>query len=178
MHMSHYTETVKSYIQYALRILGRRSYSSDMMKRKIQARIKLKNRITPIHHDKEAETPCAEITQEVMDYLIVHKLLDDDAFAKNYIDSMRQQQKSDRWIAQKLMQKGFTRDTISVLLTPIDTFPLIEHHIKHILSFHPDTLTDKKKKEKLIRRLLGKGFKYSDVLKAMDQIQCKRECAV
>jgi SOS response regulatory protein OraA/RecX len=69
------------------------------------------------------------------------------------------------------MQKGLTRETISALLTPTDSFSLISHHIQHKLSFHPDTLTDKKKKEKLIRWLLGKGFGYSDIVKAIGQLQ-------
>ena len=169
--MSSPSEATKSLIQYALRILGRRSYSSDMMKRKIQARIKLKNRVSGTQRDSETDSMQAHETQEVMDYLTTHELLDDVAFAKNFIDTMRQRQKSDRWIAQKLMQKGLTRETTSSLLIPTDALPLIGHHIPHTLSFHPDTLTDKKKKEKLIRWLLGKGFTYSDIVKAIGQLQ-------
>ena len=169
--MSSPSEATKSLIQYALRILGRRSYSSDMMKRKIQARIKLKNRVSGTQRDSETDSMQAHETQEVMDYLTTHELLYDVAFAKNFIDTMRQRQKSDRWIAQKLMQKGLTRETTSSLLIPTDALPLIGHHIQHKLSFHPDTLTDKKKKEKLIRWLLGKGFTYSDIVKAIGQLQ-------
>jgi len=142
-----------------------------MMKRKIQTRIKLKNRVSGTQRDSETDSLQALETQGVMDYLTTHALLDDDTFAKNFIDTMRQRQKSDRWISQKLMQKGLTRDTISTLLTPTNALPLIAHHIQHKLSFHPDTLLDKKSKDKLIRWLLGKGFSYGDIVKAIGQLQ-------
>lgn len=142
-----------------------------MMRRKVEARIKLKNRVSGTQRDSDRDSLQTLETQEVMDYLTTHGLLDDDTFAKNFIDTMRQRQKSDQWISQKLMQKGLTREIVSTLLTPTDALPLIAHHIQHKLSFHPDILNDKKSKDKLIRWLLGKGFSYGDVVKAIGQLQ-------
>lgn len=168
---THSSEAVKYLIQYALRILGRRSYSTDMMRRKVEARIKLKSRVSGFARDTSVDTVRAQEMSEVMEYLTSHQLLDDEAYAKNFIESMRQRQKSDRWISQKLMQKGISRDVITTLLTPADAIPLIHHHLQHKLSFHPNLLQDKKTKDKLVRWLLGKGFGYGDIVKAIEQIK-------
>lgn len=169
--MSTLSEAAKSHIQYALRVLGRRSYSSTTMRRKILTRVKLKRRMTTVGGDSKTDSSYEDEVQEAMNYLTAHKLLDDDAFARSFIDAMRQRHKSDRWIMQRLMQHGLMRETISLLLTPVDVLPVIMHHITHKLSFYPDALMDKNKRVKLTRWLLGKGFVYHDVVKAMDLIQ-------
>jgi len=103
-------------------------------------------------------------------YLNEYKLLDDTAYTSQLISTMRQRHKSDMWIRQKLAQNGIDRDTVSTLMTSEDPSGSISHLIAHKLSYHPDTLADKKKKEKLIRWLMGKGFRYHDIIKGIEQI--------
>ncbi len=152
------------HLAYALSLLARRSYSTATMKRKLQMRHQRLSKKLP--HIYSVETMDENVGRTIS-YLNEHKLLDDATYTSQLISTMRQRHKSDMWIRQKLAQNGIDRDTVSTLMTPEDPSGSISHLIAHKLSYHPDTLADKKKKEKLIRWLMGKGFRYADINKAI-----------
>ncbi|MEI6327394.1 MAG: regulatory protein RecX [Candidatus Roizmanbacteria bacterium] len=158
------SESPIPHLAYALALLARRGYSTATMKRKIHMRhLRLSKKLPHIY-------PLDAVDDQVsktLTYLSEHKLLDDTAYTSHLISSLRQRHKSDMWIRQKLAQNGISRDTVSELLTDEDPHESISHLIAHKLSYHPDTLTDKKKKEKLIRWLMGKGFRYGDIQKSL-----------
>lgn len=158
------SESPIPHLAYALALLSRRSYSSATMKRKLQMRHQRLAKKLPHIYSIDAVD---DQVSKTLAYLNEYKLLDDSAYTSQLISTMRQRHKSDMWIRQKLAQNGIDRDTVSTLMTPEDPSGSISHLIAHKLSYHPETLTDKKKKEKLIRWLMGKGFRYADINRAI-----------
>ena len=107
------------------------------------------------------------IVEEVMQFLKKYQYIDDDALAKRYIESRSQySHKSLRQIKSELYRKGILVDQVKDYCE--DTEEREEANIEYFLDkFRYDPTWDIKQKQKIINRLLTRGFQYSQVEKCL-----------
>ena len=102
-----------------------------------------------------------------MQFLKKYQYIDDDALAKRYIESRSQySHKSLRQIKAELYRKGILVDQVKDYCE--DTEEREEANIEYFLDkFRYDPTWDIKQKQKIINRLLTRGFQYSQVEKCL-----------
>ena len=107
------------------------------------------------------------IVEEVIQFLKKYQYIDDDALAKRYIESRSQySHKSLRQIKAELYRKGILVDQVKDYCE--DTEEREEANIEYFLDkFRYDPTWDIKQKQKIINRLLTRGFQYSQVEKCL-----------
>jgi len=168
--------------KYSLYLLGRRAYSTSEMKEKIRQKIKNVERAKARFSDKSTSTNSGSSSEgamspdllidNVIQYLLDLKLLDDETYAKTLAESLLRQNKSSRVIQNKLKQKGIDKEIIEKVFAKDEgkekssLAKLINSKLRH----SPDLLTSKKGKEKLIRFLLYRGFSYFDIKREIDNL--------
>lgn len=113
-----------------------------------------------------------ELVDEVIEYVKSYKYLDDDRYARDYINYHMSTRSKNR-IMQDLMNKGISKD----MLIPIMEEQYAEEsgdveldQVKALLikkHYDPDT-ADFKEKQKIMAFLMRKGFQMSTIRKAMD----------
>ncbi|MFO0703694.1 MAG: regulatory protein RecX [Patescibacteria group bacterium] len=184
--------------KYALYLLGRRAYSTSEMREKVMQKIKIIDKVRKVHKvykeqnvnsfnssvipPSHSEAQQSEgwgmirdpeiIIEKVIEYLTNLKLINDEEFAKSFADSLLRQNKSRGVIERKLMQKGINKEMIDRVLGHDEDREseilkkLIESKTRH----HPELLTTPKGKQKLIRFLMYRGFKYNQIKKMITQL--------
>ncbi|MBU3811533.1 MAG: RecX family transcriptional regulator, partial [Candidatus Niameybacter stercoravium] len=107
------------------------------------------------------------IVEEVMQFLKKYQYIDDDALAKRYIESKSQySHKSLRQIKAELYRKGIVVDQVKDYCE--ETEEREEANIEYFLDkFRYNPTWDIKQKQKIINRLLTRGFQYSQVEKCL-----------
>lgn len=134
--------------RYSLWLLGRRSYSTAEMRTKLERKRK----------QWEGEE---ESIDEVMAYLQEYSFINDRIYAQSVIKSLESAGKSKRVIRNKLLQKGIPSEMIDEMQfnesSEIDS-------IRSFIAKHPQLPS-----EKLIRRLLYRGFSYNDIKIALSE---------
>jgi regulatory protein len=97
------------------------------------------------------------IINEVIDELIADRTLDDERFARAFVnDHTNLKLKGNYFITRELTKKGITQETISRLLAGRDEEQLITEYIeKKARTLNVD---EQKDRQKLVRRLLNRGF--------------------
>ena len=110
----------------------------------------MRNRLLQIGYDDL-------LVDEVISDLIADNTLDDERFAKAFVnDYTRIKPKGDRYIINELSKKGIARETILHLLDNRDEQQLIKEYIdKKARNLN---VRDPKDRQKLLRRLLNRGF--------------------
>ncbi|MGB3479766.1 MAG: RecX family transcriptional regulator [bacterium] len=102
------------------------------------------------------------LVDEVIDELIADKTLDDERFARAFVnDYTRLKPKGNRFILSELIRKGVDREIITNLLDARDEGELIRIYIEKKTS-NLD-MKNPKERQKLVRRLLVRGFTPSIV---------------
>jgi len=107
--------------------------------------------------------------EEVIEYLHKHSIIDDERFANAFAESkLRQKKYSTNKIKAELKKKGITDDKIKKIeglkVENLDENQL--ESIKKYIEKNPNL-----PQEKLIKRLLMRGFKYANVKEALGSLQ-------
>lgn len=103
-----------------------------------------------------------EVIRRVIDRLLVLKYLDDLDFAETYI-SYRQASYGKRKIQSELIKKGVNNDVISAALNSFDATECNDVIIKYIKKKDKPSLDVNKRREKVMRYLISKGFEYAEI---------------
>lgn len=136
---------------YCFRLLGLKPYTEFEIRQKIKGRF------------KEIEEKTLD---EVLDKLKELKYVNDEQFAKDYINFRTTISPRGAFVLkQELYKKGISEELIQKALNEVEldevalAKQLVEHKAKSLQSFEPQ-----KRKEKMIRFLMSRGFGY-DVIK-------------
>lgn len=103
------------------------------------------------------------IVEEVISFLKKYNYINDEEFARRYVDSKSQySHKSLRQIQSELYKKGVAVDRIKDYCEESEQRE--EENIEYFLNkFKYNSVLDFKQKQKIINRLLTRGFSYSQV---------------
>ena len=113
-----------------------------------------------------------EIIDEAIEYVRSYKYLDDERFARDYINYQMALRSKTR-IIQDLTAKGISKDVLMPIIEELyadDGGESELEQIKKLLTkkhYDPET-TDFKEKQKIMAFLLRKGFQMSDIRRGMD----------
>lgn len=105
-----------------------------------------------------------DIIEEAMAYVESFGYVNDNDYARNYIDS-RKDKKSKKELFAKLLQKGIEREVIEIALEECYEEKDAKGAIEEILQkkrYCPES-ADKKETQKILGYLTRKGFKYEDI---------------
>lgn len=138
----------------ATTLLARQMYSSTELKKKLLQKFRGK--------DEEIE--------EVINYFVQKNFLDDELYTKTYIEyALRQKPQGIYSIKQKIKQKGLPSDLVEKVLEEIEIDE--EEYAKEAAEKKASTLSidldPQKKKEKLYRFLLSRGFRVDIIQKVI-----------
>lgn len=127
----------------------------DAYKTKKQIIDKLKSGLYPTY-----------IIDKVIDYLSEYDLINDNKYAAMYID-YKSDSKSKKQIIQDLYSKGVSKDIIDSAFENIDFSD--DNSLRKIIEkrLNKYNLKEKKDLEKFYRYLVGKGYSFSDIKKAL-----------
>lgn len=108
-----------------------------------------------------------EAIDEAISYVASYHYIDDERFARTYVRTY-QDSRTIRRITQDLMQKGIDKNTI-VLAIEEEYTESEEEQIKKLLAKkkYDASLADRKEKDKMYRFLMQRGFKSSDISRAL-----------
>ena len=152
------SQSRSSLLSYALRLLNIRERFSGELEKKLYQKAE----------DLKIADPVALIDQIIQD-LKRDKFLDDQKLFASFINyQLVEKVRGPLHIKQSLIRRGVSRaDAQAGIRTYYD--PKIENQaLKRYLSKHSN-LADVKVKNRLIRRLLGRGFSYPSLLRLFDQ---------
>lgn len=117
---------------------------------------------------KREEDP--EEIKKALNYMIEEGYQSDERMAENYY-KMKKNRKGDRLIHVELRNKGVSEEVINnVIKENSNSEDNIENILALMEKFSRMDLKDRKIKEKAFRRVLSKGFSYSDTQKAWAQL--------
>lgn len=172
------TPRVQGLLRYVLRILGKRSYSTLELRRKLDARWKLvvKNqKVADTGNEDHLREP--EIAQ-VMEYLSTYQLLDDQAYAQIVATGLQHRHKSQTYIRQKLKLKGLDPSLLEIPPPSPQTEDeqSLDYLIQRKLEREPRLLADLPQKMKLKRWLFSRGFRYEDIERAIKLVPVPSPC--
>jgi len=145
--------------RYAIRLLGKRSYSYHEIRTKLATRVDLYGRVDTTLTSLDRNS----LIEGVISYLSDHKLLDDREYARTLQRMYHLRHKSNRVIIQLLQKRGIPRDIIAEVTSVGDESQEIELLVRRKLIYLADILTDITQRQKLMRSLLGKGFAYTQI---------------
>ena len=108
-----------------------------------------------------------EIISEAIDYVKSYHYVDDERYARNYVEQMTQR-KSRRQIEQDLLQKGVDRAYIVSAFEDTEEEDEMQLIFQWMEKKHFDrSNADQKECQKMYAFLIRKGFQSSDVSRAM-----------
>jgi len=105
-----------------------------------------------------------DFTEALVEEFGKKKYLDNKAFAQWFAEQRRRKNKSNREISLELASKGVDRVTIQSIVTGLDGD---ENESLKILVAKLKTRSRYADKNKLIRYLMSKGFRYADIKEAL-----------
>ncbi len=121
---------------------------------------------------KNAPSLTDEIITQIIDKLKSYKFINDREFTKFWIDSrIKSKHKPIRAIEFELRQKGISKELIDESLKDVDTKDLDYDNAKKLAERKMEyyrNLDPKKRREKVMRYLVSKGFSYDVVKKVLD----------
>lgn len=135
--------------EYAIYLLGSRDYSEKDILKKLEKR-----------YNKEE-------SQEVLEYLLNLRYIDDEKYAKSFINSKYKAGYGPRYIQQKLYLKGIRKSLEEIEGNLLDGDKILFD--KSIITtgdkyLRKQRITDQKKlRERLFRHLVSKGFSYEEI---------------
>ncbi|MCK5258809.1 MAG: RecX family transcriptional regulator [Thermoplasmatales archaeon] len=108
------------------------------------------------------------LVDEVIDDFVSDKTLDDERFARAFVsDYTKLKPKGNRFIYNELIKKGISKEVITELISGRDEKELIKNFIQKKLSNF--NKTNFKERQKMIRRLLNRGFTPSIVYEIINE---------
>jgi regulatory protein len=147
-----------------LKIMNRAFKILHYRQRSVQ---ELRSRLLSIGYD-------VPLVDDVIDALVIDNTLDDERFARAFVnDHTSLKPKGNRFIINELIKKGIAKETIVRLLDKRDEEQLIRQYIEkkaRNLDMH-----DRKDRQKLLRRLLNRGFTSSLVYEIISKEKAKIE---
>jgi regulatory protein len=132
----------------------------DLLVRRPHARAELARKLEQRGFPKE----CIEST---LDNLQENGYIDDEAFAKAWIES-RAQTRGKRLLAAELTKKGVSREIIDTLLSSIEE-QLSLRHLAAQRAQRYATLPPQIARQKLTAYLMGRGYSYGEVVSVLDE---------
>lgn len=119
---------------------------------------------------KKAENLTPEIIDEILAKLKEYKFIDDQAFLKFWVESRtKYKRKPLKVVKFELTQKGINRTLIDTYFENIEPKIDLENAKKLAakkMKFYRN-LDERKKKEKVTRYLMGKGFSYDTIIQIL-----------
>lgn len=112
-----------------------------------------------------------EETSEVCDYIEEVGLVDDDLYVKFFVeDSFRIKNKGARKIVYELKQRGIDDDKINEAIEEASDmqYDALKEAYKRKLEATKSETDEYKRKNKIIRFLISRGFDYSDIKDIVD----------
>jgi len=144
----------KTPLQYALDLVSMRDRTEAELRRKML--------------DKKIETPEIE---KAINFLKEKNFLDDSRFVKNFIASSKRQGRfGRRRIFQKLKIFGISNELLEEAWQGLDEDSEEERAIETASKWLSKKGSNDNFKEKLIRHLIGRGFDYDIIKKAMGEL--------
>lgn len=136
---------------YSLYLLGKRDYGV----KELETKLKLKG------YDKDQISDLIKVYIEI-------GILNDNSLIERRIAYLVTKNKSRKQIEIFLLNKGFDKDLVKSSLSKYD-FESVEDDIltKHIMKYLRASTPIPK--DKIIRRLQGKGFSYKSIIKIIDK---------
>ncbi|MBI95627.1 hypothetical protein CL656_00540 [bacterium] len=147
----------KKMFAQALKYLSIREYSELELYRKLQKKFECNN---------------SKLIKETLDKLKGYNYLSDDRFTSSKVKSLVNKKYGPNYIRLKMLNFGIeSKNTNSEILKNID---LIELNLKDLIKrkFQDSTFEEK---NKLIRKLVSKGYDSSMIFKKIDEFLAKNE---
>lgn len=143
-------------LNYALGLINKYAYTTFKLKKKL-----IDKKISEANIKK------------ILTYLTKHKLLDDEAFAINYAESLIYRHKGSRFIKERLKELGISDNIISQVLTKLNQKTIDDELIKYIKKL--DKRYSQKptvdKLDKIKRACLNSGYSFSEVNHALTKVK-------
>jgi regulatory protein len=111
----------------------------------------------------------AAIAQRVADRFVEIQLVDDERFAAAWVRSRSAAGFGARRVARELAEKGIAPETASAALASVDGAE--EQLALAFRALHGRRATDRKERDKLVRRLISKGYSLQIALQATEVAQ-------
>jgi regulatory protein len=169
--MKNKKELTNALMMYAVNLLARRRYSVSKLQQKLFEKCKKINRRENITEEITGDQQ--EAAQDVIDFLLSKKYLNDNEYAELYVLSELRRKPSGKFVIKhKLQQKGISSNIINSTLssyTPQDEFEQAKDALKKKLI----TLREndpQKKQVKLTRFLASRGFPFSVIQSVLKEI--------
>jgi Uncharacterized protein conserved in bacteria len=120
---------------------------------------------------------CAEAVDIVMQQLKEYGYIDDERMAERLLEAGKTQRKEGvRKTRQRLMRTGIPQDVSAQVTSEVDEETELQNAAHWIARWLPRLTGDRNhQKQKLYRRLLGKGFSYEIVNRAMRDVRWPEE---
>ncbi len=115
----------------------------------------------------------AKIIASALNKLHEYGFIDDEKFAKNYVESISKS-KGKRAVEMKLKQKGISQEIVDSLLENVDEDEEIENATHLAEKFVKNRQKDTNLKQKCLAHLVYKGYDYSVAVKVANSV-CKGE---
>lgn len=112
---------------------------------------------------KEAQKIINCAKSNTINFLKKYNYVNDLDFAKWLVEQRLKQGKGKLYIKQDLFKKGVLPDIINTVLYNIDSASSISLVYKKALKKYPKELDKNKKKQKIYRYLLSRGFSYDEI---------------
>jgi len=116
----------------------------------------------------DLESMLIEIIEEVINFLKKYDYLNDVKFASWLCEQRLNQGKGERFIKQDLFKKGIDKKVIEQVMKELDTKSSLDASYKKALKKYSKDPDDYKKKQKIYRYLLSRGFSYGEVNSLFD----------
>lgn len=104
-----------------------------------------------------------QIINEVIKFLKKYDYVNDTKFAKWLVEQRQNQGKGPQFIKQDLYKKGVDKNVIQQVVSNIDSTKVIEQTYEKALKKYAKETNEYKKKQKIYRYLLSKGFSYDEI---------------
>ena len=144
------------------------NYAFDILARRLHSKVELSNKLKKKFWNCDSE--------DIIEECVRLNLLDDEYFAKCYIDELKSRGKGRYQIISSLKQKGIAQDLIDELKEDIGNVDDEKERAEEAARKKMRLLSKQpviKQKEKLIRHLLSKGFSYETVFSVVDSVLSK-----
>lgn len=117
-----------------------------------------------------------DFCEHIIAYLEEMSILDDDHYAQAFVDRSLRQGQSVNKIKQSMIAKKFDRDVIETVLEGIESEELeeaLDKSLSHVLSLSAVYNIEEpyKRRQKVVQKLMSKGFSYHDIVDRYDLLQ-------
>ena len=109
--------------------------------------------------DKEFAPP---IVEDIIYELLERKLLDDEAYAKEYAEALLERGYGRRFIQQKLYEKHISRELITLTLESLSDRDSAYHYGEKISRKYQQEEDPRKRRQKFIQAMARHGFDFED----------------